>query len=375
MTDTVFDLPETITYLNSAGQGARLHAVNEAARKALASSARPWEGDMAAWFGAVEQLRELAAATFGTEAEALAYVPSASYGMAVAARNLPLAAGDTVVLLAGEYPSNRSVWQVAAEATGARCVEVSPEAGESWTGAVLRGIDARTKVVSAPPCFWCDGMPLDLFAIRDRCRNQGAALVVDASQALGAVPMDLDALGADFVVCVGHKWLLGAYGLGWLWAAPRWRAQGEPIEQTWLARELRGDFNAIAKRLPPYRPGAARFDAGSSAHPLLTPMATAAMQQLHDWSVAKVAEALGALTRHLRARMEAAGMGDMMPGGHLPHLCAVRPPAARLEAAATALREAGVVLSIRDDALRVAPHRHVTMQQLDRVVELLAATI
>ncbi|WP_052368349.1 aminotransferase class V-fold PLP-dependent enzyme [Algiphilus aromaticivorans] len=375
MSENIFDLPDNLIYLNSAGQGARLHAVNDAARSALASSARPWEGDMADWFGAVEHLRELAAATFGTEAEALAYVPSASYGMAVAARNLPLAEGDTVVLLAGEYPSNRSVWQVAAEATGARCIEVRPEAGESWTDAVLRGIDPHTKVVSAPPCFWCDGAPLDLFAIRERAHAQGAALVVDASQALGAVSMDLDALGADFVVCVGHKWLLGAHGLGWLWAAPRWRAQGEPIEQTWLARELRGDFNAIAQRLPPYRPGAARFDAGSSAHPLLTPIATAAMQQLHDWRIAEVEAALGALTTHLHARMEAAGMGALMPNGHLPHLCAIRPPAEHLQAAANALREAGVVLSIRDGALRVAPHRHVTTQQLDRVVEVLTAVL
>ena len=99
------------------------------------------------------------------------------------------------------------------------------------------------------------------------------------------------------------------------------------------------------------------------------------MQQLHDWHIAEVEAALGALTTHLHARMEAAGMGALMPNGHLPHLCAIRPPAERLQAAANALREAGVVLSIRDGALRVAPHRHVTTQQLDRVVEVLTAVL
>lgn len=375
MAEALFDVPEDIIYLNNAGVGARLHAVTAAGLDAVATSAHPWTGNTDDWFAAVETLRALAASTFGTETRALAYIPSASYGMAVAAHNLPLAADETVIMLAGEYPSNRSIWQVQAETAGARCIEVAPEAGEDWTAAVLRAIDARTAVISVPPCYWCDGAPLDLFAIRNAARAHGAALVVDASQALGAVPIDLDALSADFVACVGHKWLLGAYGLGWLWTAPHWRDHGTPLEETWLARELRGDSNAQSKGLTAYREGAARFDAGSSAHPMLLPMADAAMRQLHAWGIDKVAEQLGALTRHLEQRMAAAGLGELMGRPHLPHLCAIQPPAERLDDAARALHAGGVMLSRRGDGLRVAPHRHVSTKQLDRVVALLAETL
>jgi selenocysteine lyase/cysteine desulfurase len=70
-----------------------------------------------------------------------------------------------------------------------------------------------------PHCHWIDGGLLDLVAIGARCREVGSALVVDATQSLGALPLDLAAVRPDYLVRPDYKWLLGPYSLGYLYVA------------------------------------------------------------------------------------------------------------------------------------------------------------
>lgn len=371
----LFDLPAEVLYLNTAGAGPRLHSVSKAGAQALRDNAMPWRGAALRWREQGEALRDLAAEVLGTEADALAFTPSVSYGMAVAARNLPLAAGQNAVVLAREYPSNRAAWQAQAHAAGAaiRCAE--PAADETWTAAVLRCIDDRTAVVCVPHCHWIDGAVLDLPVIARAAEAVRAGLVIDASQSLGVLPLDFAAIAPDFVICPGHKWLLGAFGLGWLWAAPHWREQGEPIEQTLLAREASGDFATLGERLPPFRAGARRFDFGPYPHPISVPMATAALAQIRDWGVAAISEHLAMLTSYLQGLLEKRGLGDWLVRGHAPHLCALLPPPDALPVIVDALEQSRVVLMVRAGGLRIAPHLHVQAAQLDQVVEVLATTV
>lgn len=370
----LFDLPADVIYLNSAGAGPRLRSVSEAGAQALRDHATPWRGAPTRWREQGEALRELAADVLGTEADALAFTPSVSYGMAVAANNLPLAAGQNVVVLAHEYPSNRAAWQVQAQSAGAALRCAQPVDGESWTAAVLRSIDGQTAVICVPHCHWIDGAVLDLARIAQAARAVGAGLVIDASQSLGALPLDLAGIAPDFVISPGHKWLLGAFGLGWLWAAPRWRETGVPIEQTILAREAAGDFATLSEAMPPFRPGARRFDFGPYPHPISVPMSTAALAQVRDWTVAGISEHLAQLTAYLRGALGRRGLGDWLVPGHAPHLCALLPPPATLPAVVQALKRSRVILMTRGKGLRMAPHLHIGTEHLDQVVEVLAAT-
>lgn len=368
---SLFDLPDDVVYLNAAGAGPRLHRVNDAAREGMEGSARPWAFDMHMWLDRIESLRQCTAATLGTAAEALAFIPSASYGEAIAARNLRVEGGQKILLMAGEYPSNRTIWQRTADAAGAHCVDVTPADGERWTAALLRHIDADTAVISAVPCHWTNGAPVDLTAIGDAARRNGAALVVDASQSLGALPFDFASIQPDFVVSAGHKWLLGALGLGWLWAAPRWREEGQPIEETWLAREQRDQFGGDSAVPPPYRPGAARFDAGGTAHPVSIPMAEAAMNQLAQWEVDGVTRSLQALTQHLDQTLAARGLSALITPDHAAHFTALRLPDDRLDAVQRAFADAGIVCARRGSGLRIAPHLHTQTRDIDQLVAVL----
>ncbi len=113
-----------------------------------------------------------------------------------------------------------------------------------WTEAVLGALDERIRVVSVTHVHWTDGALLDLEAIADRAHAFGCALVIDASQSAGALPLDAGRLCPDFLVSVGYKWLLGPFGLSFLHVA-RSHRDGEPLEENWIARAGSEDFSTL----------------------------------------------------------------------------------------------------------------------------------
>ena len=211
-----FAVPTDIAYFNTANLSPQLHRVRAAGEIALDRRSRPWSIAAEDWFIDVERLRGLFADMIGANMEGIALVPSTSYGFAVAARNLPLAPADRVLVLAEEYPSGIYTWRAATRAVAAEILTVHRETGKTWTDAVLSGLDERVSIVSVPQVHWIDGSLIDLAAVSARAQDVGARLVIDESQSIGAMPLDVAALRPDFVVTVGYKWLLGPFGLGYL---------------------------------------------------------------------------------------------------------------------------------------------------------------
>ena len=115
----------------------------------------------------------------------------------------------------------REIDGIRRSALGAIVTVPCPDDGD-WTGAVIAAIDERTAVAALPQCHWTDGATIDPVAIGARCRTVGAALVLDLSQSLGAVPFDVRAVQPDFLVTVAEKWLLGPLQMAFLYVAPRW---------------------------------------------------------------------------------------------------------------------------------------------------------
>src|SRR5438445_4500438 len=91
-----FDVPADVAYFNTASLAPQLRAVRAAGEAALERRARPWTISASDWFADVERLRARFASIIGSSSEAVAIVPASSYGFAVAARNLPLHAGERV---------------------------------------------------------------------------------------------------------------------------------------------------------------------------------------------------------------------------------------------------------------------------------------
>jgi selenocysteine lyase/cysteine desulfurase len=362
----LFDIPDDVAYFNCASLAPTLRASREAAEAALARRARPWRITSDDWFTEAEERRALFARLAGVDPDGVALVPATSYGLAVAAANLTARPGQRVLVLADDYPSNRYTWQRFAGRTGATLVTVERRDGQGWAEAVLRELDERTAVVAVMATHWTDGGTVDLVPIGARAREAGAALVVDASQALGARPLDLAAARPDYLVSVGYKWLLGPFALGYLYVAERHR-DGVPLEENWISRLGSEDFGALVDYQDRYQPGARRFDVGERTHFETTAMAVAALRQLLDWEVARVAATLGRVTGRIQREVEALGL-PLTSSDRDPHMLGIGVPEQARGAVAAALADAGVFAGARGSSLRVSPHLWTTDSDVERLV-------
>lgn len=280
----LFELPDDVAYLNCAYLAPQLRSVTEAGLAGVRRKAAPWQIGPADFFTGAEELRSTFAALLGADAGSIALVPSVSYGIGTAAANIKVGPGQTVVLLAEDFPSDVYPWRAAAQVHGGEIVTVARPADDDWTAAVLGAIDERTAVVAVPGCHWTDGTLVDLVAVGEAARGVGAALVVDATQSLGAMPLDLAAVRPDFLVAAGYKWLLGPYSLGYLYVAPQ-HQDGQPLEHNWITRAGSDDFAGLVDYVDDLAPGARRFDVGERSNFVLVPMALAALRQLLAWGV------------------------------------------------------------------------------------------
>jgi selenocysteine lyase/cysteine desulfurase len=370
----LFDIPEDIAYLNCAYLGPLSNAAVAAGRQAIGGKARPWEIGSGDFFGDTEIVRGLFAKLINAREDDVALVPAASYGVAIAARNLPLGKGQTVVVLAEQFPSNVYAWRESADAAGAKVLSVErPEHGDLTRG-VLDSMDERTAVVALPHCHWADGALLDLEAVGHRCRELGAALVLDVTQSAGVLALDVGAIRPDFLVTACYKWLLGPYSFGFLYAAPH-RQNGKPIEFNWRGRLGSEDFSALVHYQDTYLPGARRFDVGECANFHTIPAVIVALQQLLDWEVTAIAKTLAARNLGIAERAAALGLESLDAEKRAGHFLGLRFPRGVPKGLLEALKEFGVYVSVRGDSLRVTPHLYNNDADVDRLMHALERTI
>jgi selenocysteine lyase/cysteine desulfurase len=366
-----FLLPRDVAYLDAAAITPMAAPVRQAAESALAVADRPWAPRAVDKAGLLLCLRAQAAALIGARPEDIAVVSAVSYAMASAAANLPLQRGTRVLLLADDHPSACLVWERRARACGATVDRVPAPLDGDWTAAVLERLAqpgaAPVGVAVLPPLHWTDGTTLDLPVVAAAVRAQGAALVVDATQAAGIVDLDVDEIRPDFLAFPAYKWLLGPYGLAFVYAAPQ-HQQGEPLEQHMNNRvqpALRlagtpGDYSFI--------PGAQRFDRGERDNLQTLAMASAALELLGGWTP-------GALRAHLRGLTDQVADGvaglplDVAPRPfRAPHIIGLRPPAAAFESTVAGLAHMNVFVSPRRGVIRVAPHAYNDAEDVARLL-------
>lgn len=365
-----FAITDAVTYLNSASLGPRLRAVDDAGHAAVERMAAPWNIRSADWFADARALRALFASLIGASADCVALVPSVSYGIAIAARNLPVAAGDNIVVIDQEYPSNYYSWRRLARERGAEIRTAAAPAG-SLTDAIVSSIDRRTAVVAVANCHWTNGAVVDLVRVAATARRHDAALVVDASQSLGACPFDVAEVRPDFLVTVGYKWLLGPYGLGYLYVADRWQANGEPLEESWLNRAGGDNFAGLVDYTDEYQPGAQRFNMGESAQFYLLPMALAALRQISQWTPAGIQQQLSEWTSELSSRASSTGLVSMAREQRVGHMVGLTARGALPAGLVDGLAARHVYVGARGNNIRVSPHLHSTAADLDRLVAAL----
>jgi selenocysteine lyase/cysteine desulfurase len=367
----LFEIPDDVTYLNCAYMSPLLRSVAEAGFAGVRRKSQPWNLTAPDFFSEVEEVRAAFARIVEADSDGVAVIPAASYGIATAAANIPLEAGERIVLLAEQFPSNVLAWRALAQRSGAEIVTVPRPEDGNWTRAVADVLDERVKVVAVANCHWTDGSVLDLEATGERAREIGAVLVVDATQSVGAIPFDVSRVRPDVLVTATYKWLLGPYSVGLMWVAPRWR-EASPIEHSWMTREASEDFARLVDYRDTYRAGARRFDVGETANFALMPMVLTALNQILEWRVERVAASIRAITDRIAEEAEAIGLSVPAAAARAPHLIGINVPTGVPRDLPERLAAERVFVSVRGNSIRVSPHLYNDEDDVKKLIDPLA---
>ncbi|MDP6606860.1 MAG: aminotransferase class V-fold PLP-dependent enzyme [Dehalococcoidia bacterium] len=372
----LFSLPDGEHYLNCAYMSPTPKRVVEAGIRGIMRKTAPSGIHADDFFADNETVRQLFARLVGASApERVAIIPAASYGVATVARNLTFAPGQNIVVADGQFPSNVYAWREAARRHGVELRTVMPPdrvpRGEAWTGRVVEAIDAETIVVAAAPLHWTDGTCFNLEAIGARARDCDAALVVDGTQAVGAMPFDVQQIRPDALVCAGYKWLLGPYSVGLAYFGPRFDG-GIPLEEGWAARRGSEDFRRLIDYQDDYHPGALRYDVGERSNFILMPMLLAALEQVLAWDLDEVQAYCRSITAELFDAVRDLGFGVEDDDWRAGHLVGRHAPArVDLEAVKRELQARQVSVSLRGSAIRVSPHVYNDASDVAALLEVL----
>ncbi|HSG48393.1 MAG TPA: aminotransferase class V-fold PLP-dependent enzyme, partial [Longimicrobiales bacterium] len=301
--------------------------------------------------------------------------PAVSYGVATAAKNLPLSRGARILIVEEQFPGNVYAWRrMAAESGGAIHTVARPDGtrvGREWNERILDAITPVTEIVALPTVHWTDGTRFDLGAIGVRAREVGAALVVDATQSAGAVPFDVGEVRPDLVVAAAYKWLLGPYSVALTWLGERFD-HGVPLEETWIGRAGSEDFKGLVQYTDEYQPGAIRYDVGERSNFHLLPVVSATLDLVLEWTPDGISEYVRTLSEPLLGSAEELGFGLEGAEYRSPHLFGLRmPEGLDLADVRTVLEERRISASLRGSSLRISPNVYNDESDIQALVEAL----
>ena len=354
----LFDIPRDTVYLNSAYMTPATKRMVEIGHETLSSLQHPWNFPPEGFFDTTEKTRSMAGELLGVSAETLAFIPSASYGIATAARNVPVAKGEVILVIEGQFPSNVYEWMELAKDNDAEIVTVATPVNHDWTSAILESLDEigdRLAIAALPNVHWSSGALIDLERISPVVKASGGALVLDLTQSLGAMKTDFAAIDPDFAAIAGYKWFFGPYSTGFLYVAPRHHG-GQALEQNWIVRADSEDFTRLVNYKDEYQSGARRFDVGERSNFTLMPLIQEAIRQLGEWGIENISDTLKGVNGQLADICRDAGFNPVDDSYRGPHMLGVEVGLERGAELMARLKEDGVSLSLRGEMLRIAPH-------------------
>lgn len=333
---------------------------------------RPWELNVDDMFGNFERSRRLCAQLINADPAEIALTPNTSFGIGVAARALPLEAGDTVVVSAREFPANVYPWM----RLGDRGVkfELVPVTSEGWPdeARLLERIeDPGVKAIAVSLVQFATGYTVDIERISAACRRTGTWLVLDAIQGLGQAPFDLSKTPVDILCTGGQKWLLSPWGSGFLYARKDLIPRLNPEITGWMAFEGTDDFSRLTHYNDVLRQDARRFELITLPFQDFAGM-NESLSLLLELGIERIERHLKALHQPVLAWAAQRGIKVTSPTGkHGSGILCIAPPNAA--EAHKALRAAGVICSLREGSLRLSPHCYTAPSDFARVMEVLDA--
>lgn len=370
----LFDLSTNTTYLNGAYMAAQLKSVTHIGIENLKKKATPYIISESDFFSEKTLLKKrFAQLISASTADDIALIPSVSYGIAIAAKNIPFEKGDEIIVLQEQFPSNYYSWKQLEQEKGVivktiAAPKIAPGRALRWNQAILEAITLKTKLVAIPNIHWADGTYFDLKAIRTRSAEVNAYLIIDGTQSVGAMPFSVEEIQPDALICAGYKWLLGAYSLGVAYFGERFH-QGKPLENNWINHQGSENFSNLVNYNQNFKGGASRYDVGESSNFILTPMLSEAIRQLLEWTPAAIQNYCKNITEEALELLpiDSYFIEDSQYRAH--HLFGIYSTQGRsIDSLKKAIQAKNIYVSYRGDAIRVSPNVYNSKEDIEKLI-------
>jgi cysteine desulfurase / selenocysteine lyase len=321
-------------------------------------------------WSSLTETRVISARLLGAMPEQVFFVRSTSQGLGIAATGIPFSEGDNLVLVEHEFPANLRPWlPLRKRGVGVRLVP--QKQGRVLIDDLAAAVDRNTRAVSVSFVQFLSGFRIDPAAVAELCRGVDALCVIDAIQGLGAFPLDVQACGIDFLSADSHKWMLGPEGAGVGFISDRALERIEPALEGWLAVDRPFDFFDLDQ---PLKSWAARFEEGAYNNAGLRGM-KGSLQVLERAGPERISKRILDLTDYLADGLAARGWKVISPretDAEKSGILLVEKDGLDADAVERRLKEEKIVLSVRGGSLRIAPHGYNTIEELDRLLKVLA---
>jgi len=369
---------EDATYLNLASQAPMPKVSLKAVQAALEDKKFPHHKPDSTFFELPGRIRANIAKIINANPEDIAVTTGATTGAIAVAHGLKWNPGDEVITGYSEFPLQYTTWLPMQEREGIKLKTISPSGRFLTADDIIAALTPRTRLVSISHVRYNDGSLLDAARVAKACHAQGALLLLDVSQSCGAVPIDVNQLNADFLICAGYKWLLSPFGTGFFWVKHQHLATLRPDAYYWMAVAGSDNFAALNFADPKPADAAKRWDAAEWASYFNFNLV--GMDASVEFVANIGAETVAAHNRRLIDFMfERLPKDRCIPASPLdasqrgPHGCFTARSLEKTVELYNKLRKENVVVSLRDGNIRVAPYLYNSERDIDRLISVITA--
>src|SRR5579875_3332211 len=363
------DFGET-TYLDCAYQGVFPLTAVARARQAIESKCHPERVQPEEYFALPQRVRRHLAAIIGGAEDEIALTNGATHGIGVVASGLHLNPGDEIIVASSNFPSNLFTW-LHLRRRGMRICILS--SGASGVDDVARAFTSRTRVLALDWVDYATGRRIDLAAFGELAHSHGACFVVDGTQGVGALELNVHTLPVDVLAVAAYKWLLGPYGTGFVYVRKELLERLDLKVVNWLSVEGAEDFEALPVDDFSLPKVARIFDVPETANFLNLSALEASLEFVREAGPATVSRHCIELLDHAAEQLQSRGyrLSDngrsQLPSTILSFRCSSDDATGRLF---NELKARHIEVSLRHRQIRVSPYLYNDKEDIDRLLEI-----
>jgi selenocysteine lyase/cysteine desulfurase len=376
---SAFNLEKEKTYLNCAAYSPLLNSVVEEGYKSVQLKSRPYQiVPSVHFFDQVNEVRTLLSLLINeNDANSIAMIPSASYGMAIVAANLhrwpKIEEKKKIFIIDEEFPND--VYAFQRVALDLQIDVVTLKYTERYNEYILEQLNEDIAMIVLPHVHWITGYKFDLQAIGQKCRANGIMMVIDGTQSIGAVPFNVQEIQPDALICATYKWLLGPYGQGFVYLSPFFD-EGIPVEESWINRVESDNFAGLLAYKTEYRPKAQRYNVGEYSQFIQIPMLKVALQQILQWGVENIQQYCYSITEEVIQKLMESGISLASEKERVNHLFSLKFIEEDVaKKVYHTLQQEEVYVSLRGKCIRVSPYVYNTKSDLEKLASVVSQNI